>query len=227
MVTVKQFLDAGFGFVCGDKTDKKDGEHSKLTDTVKELVWRKNTGAQPVDDDCWVEVLRCDTGETDIGMASEYLWNGGVLVKWKPSLKHLDEQMNDNQEIKTALEMSERDIENYTDNCDVERELKESDGVVWESGDIAFHEGREVLVVGWHPHHPLLVVEGSDGFFTISSYKLSKSLTPERDEAVNAMLNDAGYICTVEDYRLNKLSSIMDAAIESMFELYDAGYRKQ
>lgn len=228
MVTVKQFLDAGFGFVFGDKTDKKDGDwHSKPTDTVKELVWRKNTGVQPVGDDCWVEVLRCDTGETDIGMASEYLWNGGVLVKWKPSLKHLEEQMNNNQETKTALEMSERDIENYTDDCNVERELKDSDEVVWGRGDIAFYEGREVLVIGWHPHHPVLVVEGSDGFFTASFDKLSKSLTPERDEAVNAMLKDAGYICTVEDYRLNKLSSVMDATIESMFDLYDAGYRKQ
>lgn len=231
MVTVKQFLDAGFEFAIGDEVSNaierkfliskniveqwnEPCEPADIESFVHSVAWRKNTGVQPVSDDYWVEVLRRDTGETDIGMAGEYLWDGGVLVKWKPSLKHLEEQTNNNQETKTALEMSER-------------ELKDSDEVVWGRGDIAIHEGREVLVIGWHPHHPVLVVEGSDGFFTASFDKLSKSLTPGRDEAVNAMLKDAGYICTVEEYRLNKLSSIMDAAIESMFELYDAGYRKQ
>lgn len=36
-----------------------------------------------------------------------------------------------------------RDIENYSDNCDVERELKESDEVTWENGDLCAVENLD------------------------------------------------------------------------------------
>lgn len=155
MVTVKPFLDAGFEFVPnGDAlfvNGVNSGKHyfnigdaeyilkhpSHYYDyVIADLAWRKNTGVQPVGDDCWVEVVS-DDGIEVTKMAKNVPWKFTTensvcgVAKWKPSLKHLEQQMNDNQETKTALEMSERDIENYADDCDVERELKEGDEVVW------------------------------------------------------------------------------------------------
>lgn len=70
--------------------------------------------------------------------------------------------MNDNQETKTALEMSERDIESYADDCDVERELKDSEEVVWVNGDRAYVEHSthdEIIFVGLANNKSVAVCE--------------------------------------------------------------------
>lgn len=200
MITVKQFLSCDFQFVVDDALALNNNQNAtyNLTpadlsaieeeqeryndDFVINLAWRKNTGVMPVSADCWVDV-EFVSGVSDTDLACTYNLGNNLLTKWKPSLKHLEQQMNDNQETKTALEMSERDVENFEYDYKPERELKESDEVIWNSGDIAIHDGNEVLVIDWHPHHPLLVVEGGNGFFATSSNKLSKPETPEQKAA--------------------------------------------
>lgn len=222
MVTVKQFLDAGFGFVLGDKTDKKDGDwHSKPTDTVKELAWRKNTGVQPVGDDCWVEI-EWYNGTRMSRMASDFLWGdkitgyGFIVKQWKPSLKHLERKMNDTQEIKTALEMSERDIE----NCNQHE---------WENGDsVVFDMDCSGMFVGYLPKNKDMCVVYQEEFNRIYSIKvseLSKPETPEqkaareRDEEIKSLMKKWGHV----DCDMNR-GNIVYAVVEQMLE---AGYRKQ
>ena len=98
-VTVKQFLDAGFKLEMDDTIVTREGDtvHQMPDDIlydaiyIKHLMWRKNTGTQPVGDDCPVivfekacagtEEIKCFAGDF------KYWQNKDFYTKWKPYLE--------------------------------------------------------------------------------------------------------------------------------------------
>lgn len=201
MVTVKQFLDAGFKFVVGDKVNNCGAdvtlryehlldmwnERSEFDEScfVNDLAWRV-ASKQPVGNDCYIRVEQAN-GVVDSGYAGEFDWtirdDGNEIIKWIPELSKIGNKMNDIQETKTALEMSERDIENYSDNCDVERELKKSDEVTWENGDLCLVERLEgrYQFGCYVPNSDLVIAFNCESghSFTINKDRLSKPLPVE------------------------------------------------
>lgn len=255
MITVKQFLDNGFELVAGDTLLTKRTNRvipvTKINVTglncpnaevdedlfIKSLVWRKNTGVQPVTNNCWLEVEQYND-ITLSGMASQFLWMnsnceyGCDIKNWKPSLEDLEQQMNGKLETKSALEMSERDIENYEADCKTKCESTVVDDIP---------DSEELLNIGNVIHNiackyqnyenhaenlASIVTKLWDIAFDIQLIENAEKIASEREAAVNEMLNCAGYITKVEDYRANRLSGDMEVLVNSLFDLYDAGYRK-
>lgn len=207
MVTVKQFLDAGFKFVVDDvlalSNNQKatydltpadlsaieEGQERYSDDFVIDLAWRKNTGVQPVGGDCWVEVLYSD-GENDLAWANAFRWEDKDLTHGKPSLKHLEQQMTDNQETKTALEMSERDM------CDaVESE--------WVNGDeCVYVNDKETIYtyVGMHPHGDgHYIFNDEKGITYVANGCLYEPETPEQKAARERMESAYDLYVTFKD----------------------------
>lgn len=262
-VTVEQFLNAGFKFVKGDVVNVAEGLNYEVKNPecwhepdgmdihryVVKLIDRPSTGTQPVADDCVVEVAFRD-GSTEYGLAGQYVWSisGDIrhkvgIFSWKPSLKHLEQQMNDKQE--SAMNISERDIEDafiQQEDAAVERELAESDE--WVSGrpnvgdEFISNTNRDLVmtcsysskyvVIGQTPTHQITNGEVMDVVFNMFSkikYEFSKQLTPEqvaakeRELAIDQMWADtaAGYFSAI--HRDSELWSICS-------RVYDAGYRK-
>lgn len=106
MITVKQFLGAGFQLAAGDVVDKY-----KIIDPtglifdggaqIKALAWRANTGSQPVPDDCPVIYMTC-TGIEYSSKAGGLNWNLrlpiATIIKWKPDLEALEKMLSERQD---------------------------------------------------------------------------------------------------------------------------------
>lgn len=253
MVTVKQFKEAGFDILdidmCRAFSSWSKFEYKHLSPTnydsglvIEDLAWRKNKGVQPVGDDCVVEIKYCN-GILDVASACDKNWkNYGLsyaIESWRPCLQSIIEKskMNDNQETKTALEMSERDIESYADDCDVERELRESDEVVWSNGDQCFYAKRnmKVIYVGKDPRDNLASIVFGDGsneipfFFSVPSLHLSKPETPEQKAARERM--EAAYdlyiSCGIQSKNVS-FDSFKKETPNAWLDIVDkTGYRKQ
>ena len=112
-------------------------------------------------------------------------------------------------------------LENIPTETPEEKEVLdgiESAGEVeWKSGDIATLYGDQVLVIAYHPHHPVVVVETNDNeYLNVGISDLSKPETPqqredrERLQAIDAMCWD------VHSLKVSQASA-----------LYEAGYRKE
>lgn len=253
-VTVAMFLNAGFEFVVGDEVgflgnscnivnpsrwnDEDDSDNCIYT--VESLAPRKNTGNPPVAGDCVVEITY-DNGMVMTNYAGLISWQlvlrPSIITSWKPSLKHLEQKMNDKQE--SAMNMSERDIENafiQQEDAAVERELVESDE--WVNGDECCYynkqlqEGGNLIYVSQHPtHNDHSVVFASEEviqFFTVPTSMLSKPLTPEQLAAKERLESAYDLYCTCGiQHETVSIEEFEDSYIDVWYAIVDkTGYRK-
>lgn len=177
-VTVKQFLDAGFTFVVGDKwSNKPSSEHSILNPAMMnmrdhamnnkdqieddymmiECVWRENTGSLPADDFCQIICIgnngtEFKTKVIDAPWLStvEKSSNGAnyALVSWKPDLDAI-------ARLETSVE--------------------------WSNGDVCIFEGADYIFIGLNPYNKdIAIIQGTVGIpLSPLVSGLSKPPTPE------------------------------------------------
>lgn len=92
--------------------------------------------------------------------------------------------MNDNQEIKIGT--TDDDRNELKPSCRVEfdntPQQVESLAVEWKNGDECIYRGGWAIVVGWHPQHPLVVIDTNYGFEAVRVGDLSKPETPQQRE---------------------------------------------
>lgn len=229
-VTVKQFLEAGFELISGDvvggvkitesQAHSANSENSNIMALdfyVDELAWRDNTGIQPVGDDCLVETMFAYDDRITVDRAYIWMWDDENLTHWRPSLKHLENKMNDNQEQKLATEMSERDVYDAV-------------SIEWVNGDECCNDeyGDGLVFIGDSKiESNMCYVERFDGEYVDSFYvpkeSLKKPLTPEKKEeqarlaAIEAMMQVGS---TGGIFDCNELKWACE-------KIYDAGYRKE
>jgi len=112
-VTVKQFLDAGFKLEMDDTIVTREGDtvHQMPDDIlydaiyIKHLMWRKNTGTQPVGDDC---PIVCKWDNSSYGYCYQSTagnfksWNEPGLL-WKPDLSAIAQLEESSQELVDGL----------------------------------------------------------------------------------------------------------------------------
>lgn len=239
-VTVEQFLKAGFVFVAGDKVTNGTGyciigdDIGALTANhnhplykkfiVKSLTHHPNTGIQSVGDNCVVDYVLC-CGTKGTGNAGYKYWATGKplsILTWTPNLQSiLEQQMNTD---KSALELTERDIEDAIDNSDIERVLAESDE--WVNGDECVYGGELFYYVAAHPKKFLdIIYNKNQGLFEVAFNLITKPLTPEQIEAKKREEFIRGIVKVV--YPECDPSGEIDSYSRGLWgRIYDAGYRK-
>lgn len=191
MITVKQFLDAGFDLNKDDVILNVIGEESSACLVggsaingqfysmnlktaagfihpdykIKSLAWRKNEGKQPVADGLPLIIEYVD-GETSSYESNDFCWSidmlGCDIKQWKPNLEALELQMNDKQETVLATEMSERDVENFCDAPDnIRNEV--SEGTLGESEVRKAYDDLHDLLNAVSPINPFDACASNEG----------------------------------------------------------------
>lgn len=95
----------------------------------------------------------------------------------------------------------------------------------WEAGDHCVFKGEAAVVIGWHPEHPVLVIDSdANGFIGITDLSLlSKPETPQQREERERL---------EEIDKMSKIVEMKNGFAGNAYKkyctaLYDAGYRKQ
>lgn len=102
--------------------------------------------------------------------------------------------------------------------------------VEWKAGDECVYKGNGAVVIGWHPSHPVVIIDSDEfGLESCSACELSKPETPEqkvereRLEAIDSMFIELNL---GEERELNE-DDRESIHWKSCEVAYDAGYRKQ
>lgn len=111
-------------------------------------------------------------------------------------------------------------IEVYLSESEKVKPIPQTKEVEWVNGDIAIYEGKEALVIAYHPHHPSVVIElPCNEYLNVLSSELSK---PETQEDREKRERDEKKAIDVNAMCLSVVSLKLSQAVA----LYDAGYRK-
>lgn len=88
--------------------------------------------------------------------------------------------------------------------------------VEWKPGDRCIYEGNGAIIVGWHPEHPVIVIDADEfGLIGVSMNELIKPETPEQKEE-RELVNDLHCEMSFEPGEASRLAKA----------LLHLGYRK-